>query len=375
MQVASLQPPAAAHGDRRPGVLTLSCCGASGQKVDLSWKCSRHASPDGAGLAEARWEFRRVLSSLGGQLEPHIIIKDQKFILPQVFKSLGLDFAQHVLPSRHALAQKAGRNKVQSAGASEQEWVITTAGIVVLLHHWGLTRKRVSDRGTAQLVCQAFFEGCIDPGVAKSFALALGAHHLQLCGAGAKDGACWHATGFASKVAAATGSPQHLANQALQLASTQSATCPALAAHAKSLLQAVVHHIHVHLDQVLKEDILKHATDLELFAKSGKRRRIDEDLRQALVTEAHRKGLGWSSGTIAKCKGICARATATRMDTELLRQYKASGHLLMASGLRSLTISLDCSRLGNPADDVLLCAWWEAQHNIGGWLAPQVSRS
>ena len=203
--------------------------------------------------------------------------------------------------------------------------------------------------------------------------LTPGAHHLQLCGAAARDGVCCHAGSFASKVAAWTGSPQHKANQSLQLASMEATTCKALAAHAKSLLQAVVQHIHGHLVDVLEPDILKHAADLEMFTTMGKRRRIDEDLRHALVTDAHAKGLGWSTGTIANCKGVCSRSTATRMDIDFLTQYKTSGHLLMTTGLRSLTISVECSRLGNPADDVLLCAWWAAKRNIGGWLAPQVS--
>ena len=181
LQVACMQPPAD-QGDRRPGILSATCCGASGQSVRLRWKCSRQASPGVIGLEEARWEFRRVLASLSEHQELRDIIKNQKDKLPPVFKSLGLDYDEHVSPSRHALAKRAGRNKVLNTAAAEQEWVITTAGIVVWLQHWCTARRRVADRCTAQLVSHAFFEACLDPGVAKDLSLTPGAHHLQLWG-------------------------------------------------------------------------------------------------------------------------------------------------------------------------------------------------
>ena len=142
LQVACMQPPAD-HGDRRPGILSATCCGASGQTVRLRWKCSRQASPGVIGLEEARWEFRRALASLCEHQELHDIIKNQKDKLPPVFKSLGLDNAEHVSHSRHALAKRAGRNKVLNTAAAEQEWVITTAGIIVWLQHWCTARRRV----------------------------------------------------------------------------------------------------------------------------------------------------------------------------------------------------------------------------------------
>ena len=119
LQVACMQPPAD-HGDRRPGILSATCCGASGQIVRLRWKCSRQASPGATGLEEARWEFRRVLASLCEHQELHDIIKNQKDKLPPVFKSVGLNFAEHVFPSRHALAKRTGRIKVPNEAAAER---------------------------------------------------------------------------------------------------------------------------------------------------------------------------------------------------------------------------------------------------------------
>jgi hypothetical protein len=355
---------------RAPGILTCSCTGDGGHAVHLSWKCSR---PSGLEACGARWELRRVLASVGGQQQPHKLLKEQRDILNVVFGDFDLLLSAHIFPSRKSLVAKQGPGLL-GPGDVEQEWTVTTQGLVVLLHHWAFSKRKLADREAAKLASQAFFERCLDLEAARSMPLELTAQSSQLCQASCRGGMCCHACDFSAKLSSLACSPQHKVNQAIQLASLQVRSCAALKAHALAIVATALGLIHTNLDNVLKTDILKHSAELELLTASGKRRRIDEDLRDALATQAHAKGLGWSTGSIANCKDICTRATSTKMDTSFLCQYKAGGHLLMQK-FRSVTISMDCSRLGNPADDTLLCAWWEALRDTGGWLAPQVTQT
>ena len=106
----------------------------------------------------------------------------------------------------------------------------------------------------------------------------------------------------------------------------------------------------------------------------GKRsaKRLDEDLRSAMMGSMLQERRGSTVGAIARASGVIPEATAKNWIPRHLAEYRASLMLSFAES-SAVCICFDASRVGCPKEETLTTAIVDLCSGRAGWLAPQAT--
>jgi hypothetical protein len=345
----------------------------TGKVVATDWKCWRLQSGLVAWeLAGPIYDISKSTAKVCRQL------KEESAHIEFACQVLGAPKDSHVWPSRKAAsahARSLGRDACEavSAGPFQQEWSISTLGLLQLLLVWALNKKTLASRILAKCVMTSWLAVFIEPLAAALHAACQGcqaaASHLCQLGRDA-DGLCMHMRGILADACAS--GPDLDAVQLTELLCklfSISQSCTSTVAWYRQLMSTLSATIdtNVHGGRLdVTADITRHR-----IGPSGRKRRLDEDacLQTAL-------GLNHShpcSSAAGRHNGV-ATSTASSFDRRGLVAYMlaAPGHF---EGVRHLCITTDGSRVGQPAEETNVYAAWSPDCSRSAWLAPQVPQA
>lgn len=106
---------------------------------------------------------------------------------------------------------------------------------------------------------------------------------------------------------------------------------------------------------------------------NNRRRRYDEDFKAAVTTRVVMEGKAGSVREYAKAQsagGALKAKTAGKWDHDHLQWHHACMWQL-ATGFEEVSITVDGSRIGQPAKGTFMYAMYNVEHEVGGWLMPQ----
>ena len=338
------------------------------------------------GAAEPlRWELRRAIDAARLRCPSHFLhkfIKLRKDEWRAVLATYGVEYDDAIFPSRQsAKAVQAARGEEHAPDdlqGLQQEWSVTTEGLIVILMHAAGSARKADRRTGATNVLQAILAaGCTDEilSVGGMLTEVPGAIAAQCAiGAPAEGDVCEHVGPVVVSLAQGDGRVQHRLAAALIKLHTLALNpvCPAAASVSRRILSA----IHQCMKQVLPTqghtDVRKAMVDDPVVMHSAKRRRVDEDLKDYIVKKAAgRDGCTHSSRSYVKITGVAAGSTATYWDTDFLLEHQQACWSTF-SNATAVHVSLDSTRIGNPKEDTELVVAWDFASKKGCVLPPQV---
>lgn len=107
------------------------------------------------------------------------------------------------------------------------------------------------------------------------------------------------------------------------------------------------------------------------LAGAKRRRRMDEDYRQALLSQVVSKGLALNTAAYARAVQDVNAKTAASWDRRFLGWYQAAGFRAFTNS-KGISLATDACRVGQPGQEMLLTAIFDGDRNVGMWLPPQV---
>lgn len=319
------------------------------------------------------WEMRSVFKSMNFPMKkgPYRIIDDEAAMWEDGMSELGLgDLWQLNLSRKQCVARGLTFGEY-----NHDEACASSASVLLILLRWSVVRRRVAEREHAAGVLTSWLRVAIGHDMGgESLSLMVPVCAQELCREGVpadddEGGACCHMKGKAAQWARAANSladqPQRwvIVLQALLRARSQ---CQC----ASAWLSLILRRLAARIDEVVpsfvdKSDPLVHAQT------NGKRRRIDEDFKRAVSKLSVQRGLAPSGAHWAKAQGSLHVDVARKFDYKTTREYQAAAMLTMRDGKR-FSMSIDGSRLGEPAKENLVALLWCDEAQRSAWLAPQV---
>ena len=108
------------------------------------------------------------------------------------------------------------------------------------------------------------------------------------------------------------------------------------------------------------------------MAHGKSKKRVDYHYKEAVCIEAKRRQL--ASATSAYCRAVDAACTSTSLawDENVCADFHAAG-LLTLRQIGTLWLPGDCGRFGQPAEETLVLAAWDARSDYAIPLPPQVA--
>ena len=114
-------------------------------------------------------------------------------------------------------------------------------------------------------------------------------------------------------------------------------------------------------------DVLKHG----ILPDGQKKRRIDEDLRQAMAIQMVSEKRASSAASMARALGQVSPSLGQAWEKEAMKQYLMNGWSCFRH-LNTLSICMDGSRLGCPAEETVTYLCFCPAVNVSMWLPSQV---
>jgi hypothetical protein len=114
-------------------------------------------------------------------------------------------------------------------------------------------------------------------------------------------------------------------------------------------------------------DVLRHG----ILPDGQKRRRIDEDLRQAMTMQMVSDGRAASAASMARAMGQVTPSRGPAWEKEAMMQYLVNGWSRFRH-LSTLSICMDGSRMGCPAEETVTYLCFCPAVNASMWLPSQV---
>ena len=103
----------------------------------------------------------------------------------------------------------------------------------------------------------------------------------------------------------------------------------------------------------------------------ARKRQIDEDFKQASVHVTLQKRRATTAGQWLKADAACHRKLGDRWNEADLCSYQAACWMTFAKS-QTLTVCVDGSRLGNPAEETINYVLWSPGNDYACWLPGQV---
>lgn len=344
-----------------PALILKGCAVTpAGQTVDVLW--SARTLGDGQALW---WQLRYVLDSacIGKRQYAHLVIRDNlSSVWEPVWSRCGVSSETAFVSSLRSVA--AGGGDIASNNVAD-EHMLSTIGLLIVLLAWGAGRRKAIDRQQAIVCLEVMLFKLLSAEEAMvSRAAADDERAYALCANREERAELCSCLGAAFEGWGAGRAPQ-ASLATLLVGLMRSAFCDAATALLRKLLRRVAATAEGAADERLGNGALELRDACRTPAH--KRRRMDPDLREALVSTGVRRGLAQTPAQIARAREISAESSVRTAVATTLASYRAEMHLRMRDAPH-LSIAFDGKRLGKPAKETIVIAAWQGDHQEGMWL-------
>ena len=155
----------------------------------------------------------------------------------------------------------------------------------------------------------------------------------------------------------------------LEVCLTQAVECHAAGQWYRRLLGKIEYFIDENVPLHAVGDPLQ-ASNVVLEGDS-KKRRLDQDLREAIVQSAMEAKRARTPMAFARASGIVAPTTVATWIPKHMSNLRAAMFMSFA-GCQNISLAFDAGRIGSPKEETLLVAACVVEKNLAQWLAPQV---
>lgn len=224
------------------------------------------------------------------------------------------------------------------------------------------------DRSRSLAVAKAIFCELLSPQQASGLAedmLQISAEDIARCSEFLGDRPCRHVSQGLVPVDVEETRPQGALAHSLVALAAAAVACAALRGWLNLLLGSLEHMMVASINaNEYSSDMLQVA----LLQGRSKRLRLDEDYIAA-VHSAVAEGRARCAGALVRAGGGLAVSSANNLPGRWLSQYQAAGFLTFTSG--DLSLAMDGSRVGNPAQENEVLAVWSPIFDRGMVLPVQ----
>lgn len=319
----------------------------------------------------AAWEARRIIAALGyhGRFEdePKVFFKAIDALADKVKFADCFDLSSEVVPSRKALEAR-GELDARFFCESREEWQISTAGVVRMLlvmdrcrRGAGKLRARSFFRGLAAAVCGCLPEELAEPSLLDG--------EVEACGIPVQaPNMCPH---FEAALQQCPDGISEVDKGILLLMQgfRQAACCKGCSGWCCRAGDSLATRIDTSLPTIVCEtDPLN--MSLHIQGRSGKKRRYDEDYKEAVSRDVLVKKRAISLTSHAATTDKLATKTAASWDHDSLAWYQSAAWQSFGKA-NDVSITMDASRLGNPGLDCMMYAMASVDLGRSCWLPPQ----
>lgn len=323
----------------------------------------------GDGDTVTLWELRRVLNTIwGAAVDTCKFLRHHKAEIHDAMSHAGLEAEQELVPSFKAWRARNG--DAAPPAYAQEEYQITSEGLVALVAAWCQSRRLDRHKDKCRQVLAELFR-CACPQSTQSDRLLSTADEavLRECpDFRAGDRACGHYLRVYEIIGGSTEEPHVALARLAELLAAEAAKCPATARWWSEWLPLCVATFPELVVDWEQNPLV--AKPESLVGHGQKRRRIDVDLKIAVSTTAMEQHLAKTPGAYMVASGGAPRSTASSWTPVVLGQYRA-GCMLSFRDKDILSVAYDCSRLGQPKEETMMCALSEPLGGRAAWMPPQ----
>eukprot|EP00971_Amphidinium_carterae_P083230 1647171-Amphidinium_carterae.2 len=341
-----------------------------GVAVDLELKAWLH------GAHSLHWELRRIYDGLNlvsrSNRYLHAWLWERKQLLEAEFAQLGLRWEDHHRCSHKA--ERARKRKGKDDNSSiHDEFTVTTLGLLLFLQIMAVSLRNVDQKLAAQTILTNMFDRM---GSHMSLPTALGAITQEqsllcpsrLCG----KVACVHLESMT-----AIDAEGKFVNGSIGIGwksfIASLPVCPALKQGVSAVLTRLADQLVMGvLEASYTSDPLQGSrVSVNHPQVQPKRRRADEDYKEAVVTKVVSDGRAASGRAYVRAvegPDVCSKVSLWEDQHSSL--YQLRGWMMPQDITYSLAV--DASRLGKPAEETLVGFAYARRTSEGVWLPPQV---
>lgn len=354
------------HADKyTPFWLEASQPTEENEVVSINFKAYAYAS------GACHWSLKQLFMSMFGQRNCRIDVtkelRRQCLHIEVLCMQLGLDWEEQVLTSYRQIRAIGEQADMSYA---KLEPTITTAGLILLLILWANNRRSHIDRRRAVAILELFCLKCFagDGDIAELVSKCLDGA-ASACSEGSTGGFCHHlARSVASLRQGGGGGLARRLVACMVLVSEHYLHCRAACIGVRACVDTLCRRIGERIEALgFSSNPLKHGASLD---HRGRRHRIDEDFKRALVTEILTKRKGHSKASIACIDGIREGSCRDWDHAEIMGYIQSCWRQVgQAGGVYSL--QLDAARLGQPARETVVHILQNNGGNVACYLPPQ----
>lgn len=332
-------------------------------------KCWAVSPPGDPANTVLLWELRRFLDIVWERsVEVHHFLRKFR---DEFVEDLGL--AGLCPDDEIMLSAKAWRARSSDPPPPhlQEEYQISSEGLVCLLARWSSARRLAKHRSACASTLQSLMASCLTDGRATEVLTACPAIELlQQCDCFDESRrGCAHFVGVYDAVNRHGQAPQMLVAELVALLAQHAGCCAAIKAWLAVLLPFMCHRFVDRVTSEFEDDPLQARPDS--LCTNSRKRRIDSDLKTAVVMDAMAKRRAMTPGAYATATGEYARSTAATWQPVLMGQYRAACFSELGGG-DIYAVAFDASRLGQPKEETLMLALSLPLQGRAGWLPPQV---
>jgi hypothetical protein len=290
------------------------------------------------------WEFRRVLDcAWGHSIEVHRFLKKNKPMFVKDLALAGLAVDTEIFPS--ARAWRALHPNRAPPPYLQDEYSVSSEALITMLSCWSSGRRMEAHRVSSKALLKELISRGVASEDAKDAILSVPPKEtLEKCvGFVEAKGSCDHIEKIYGAVLRSEGTEFHLLSELAISLFAIASECPAIVEWLSTWVPAVAESLVAHVPDAFQRDIL--TARPEALNGKGKKRRLDSDLKQAIVMEAMTKRLAHTPGSFVVANGTCARSTAAAWTPLVLGQYRAAC-MLSLNKPPVLALTWDASRVG-----------------------------
>ena len=247
---------------------------------------------------------------------------------------------------------------------------VSTAALLVFLRFAGVWCRTKISKSRCVMALHALLDVFLLPAALDQASALLKADGtINFCRVGAAgNGPCCHVD-QCDECVDASQRPQYCVAKIFQKTATLSSACATLQAADQHLISLLVNCVADRLGVVATT--IQPKVGMLLHGRS-KRRRVDEDYKEYVVSEALRLGRGHNANAVVRGDAAADSGIGAKWHEQLCCFEQASAWLTFHD-VQDISLAGDASRLGCPAEETEFIAAWSPSVDYGVWLPPQVT--
>lgn len=294
-------------------------------------------------------------------------LKDEAPVLQAAFREAGSTTDDAITPSRSAWLRRHPANDIPAH--VRDEFQISTKGFVSILLYYSVA-SRGEKKQRMRVLAHVFLSKFVDHGGILAMGVAQPSEEIaQRCQHRGADPLCHHLRNAISGAMGAVGVDP--AEVALRLAGAilpLTERCAAAEGYYHRMVCALSGHIEKQASDLGSADPL--VVPCVVLGDGPRKRRMDEDLKRAVVSTAMGAKRAKTVGAMVRATGMVAEKTAAAWVGPHMTEYMCACRLSFAKA-RTLSLSFDATRVGCPKEETLACAAYAVDLDIAAWLPPQ----